>query len=114
VTIPQTTIREVELTTKCSSSEVLPVAEAKGSFAHLILNPGAGCAAASPGRLTEAASEGGIRVGVLEPGEVVKHAALAAAEDGAQVLGVAGGDGSVAGGGHGTRVAPCGGAHGHP
>jgi diacylglycerol kinase family enzyme len=79
---------------------MLPVADAKGdakgSFAHLVLNPAAGGAAAFMGRLTEAARERGIRVGVLEPGEDVKHAALAAAEAGAQVLGVAGGDGSVA------------------
>jgi hypothetical protein len=88
------------------------VAEAKGSFAHLILNPGAGGAAASLGRLSEAARESGIRVGVLEPGEVVRHAALAAAEDGAQVLGVAGGDGSVAGVAA-QRGLPRGGAHGH-
>jgi diacylglycerol kinase family enzyme len=73
-----------------------PVAEAKGSFAHLILNPAAGGAAAFLGRLTEAARERGIRVSVLEPGEDARHAALTAAEDGAQVLGVAGGDGSVA------------------
>ena len=32
---------------------------------------------------------------VLQPGEDMRHAALAAAEDGAQVLGVAGGDGSL-------------------
>jgi diacylglycerol kinase family enzyme len=75
---------------------MLPVADAKGSFAHLVLNPAAGGAATFLGRLTEAACERGIRVGVLEPGEDMKHAALAAAEDGAQVLGVAGGDGSVA------------------
>jgi diacylglycerol kinase family enzyme len=94
--MPQTTTREVELTAQRTSLEVLPVAEAKGSFAHLILNPAAGGAAAFLGRLTEAARERGIRVGVLEPGEDARHAALAAAEDGSQVLGVAGGDGSVA------------------
>ena len=38
---------------------------------------------------------------VLQPGEDMRHAALAAAEDGAQVLGVAGGDGSSCGGGWG-------------
>jgi diacylglycerol kinase family enzyme len=94
--MPQTTTREVELTAQRTSLEVLPVAEAKGSFAHLILNPAAGGAAAFLGRLTEAARERGIRVSVLEPGEDARHAALTAAEDGAQVLGVAGGDGSVA------------------
>jgi diacylglycerol kinase family enzyme len=72
------------------------VADARGSIAHLILNPAAGGAAASMGRLSEAARERGIRVSVLEPGEDARHAALVAAEDGAQVLGVAGGDGSVA------------------
>jgi diacylglycerol kinase family enzyme len=72
------------------------VADARDSIAHLILNPAAGGAAASLGRVSEAARERGIRVSVLEPGEDARHAALAAAEDGAQVLGVAGGDGSVA------------------
>jgi diacylglycerol kinase family enzyme len=72
------------------------VADDRGSFAHLILNPAAGGAAASRGRLSEAARERGIRVSMLEPGEDARHAALVAAEDGAQVLGVAGGDGSVA------------------
>ena len=94
--MPQTTTREVELTAQRTSLEVFPVAEAKGSFAHLILNPAAGGAAAFLGRLTEAARERGIRVSVLEPGQDARHAALTAAEDGAQVLGVAGGDGSVA------------------
>ena len=72
------------------------MADARGSIAHLILNPAAGGAAASLGRVSEAARERGIRVSVLEPGEDARHTALAAAEDGAQVLGVAGGDGSVA------------------
>ena len=72
------------------------MADARDSIAHLILNPAAGGAAASQGRVSEAARERGIRVSVLEPGEDARHAALAAAEDDAQVLGVAGGDGSVA------------------
>lgn len=72
------------------------MADVRGSIAHLILNPAAGGAAASLGRVSEAARERGIRVSVLEPGEDARHAALAAAEDDAQVLGVAGGDGSVA------------------
>jgi diacylglycerol kinase family enzyme len=72
------------------------VADAKGSFAHLILNPAAGSAAAFLGGLTAAARERGIRVRVLEPGEDVRLVALAAVEDGAHALGVAGGDGSVA------------------
>ena len=70
--------------------------ETKGSSAHLILNPAAGSTAAFLGRLTGAAHERGIRVRVLGPGEDARRAALAAAEDGAQSLAVAGGDGSVA------------------
>jgi diacylglycerol kinase family enzyme len=72
------------------------VTEAKGSFAHLILNPASGGAAAFLGRLTRAARERGIGVHVLEAGEDARHAALAAAEEGAESLAVAGGDGSVA------------------
>jgi len=60
-----------------------PVADARGTSAHLILNPAAGSAALL-GRLTRAARERGIRVHVLE-------------DDGAESLAVAGGDGSVAG-----------------
>ena len=71
------------------------VVEARGSSAHLILNPAAGRGAAFLGRLTGAARERGIRVRVLEPGEDARLAALEAAEDGAGTLGVAGGDGSV-------------------
>jgi len=70
--------------------------DAKGSCAHLILNPAAGSAAALLGRLTGAAHERGIRVRVLEPGTDARLAALAAAEEGAESLAVAGGDGSVA------------------
>jgi diacylglycerol kinase family enzyme len=73
-----------------------PVAAANDSTAHLILNPAAGSTAAFLGRLTGAARERGIRVRVLEPGEDARLAALAAADDGAQSLAVAGGDGSVA------------------
>src|SRR5215217_2559058 len=93
---PLITTREVELTSEGTWPEVPPVTEAKGSFAHLILNPAAGSAAAFQGGLTEAARERGIRVRVLEPGEDVRLAALAAVEDGAHTLGIAGGDGSVA------------------
>jgi diacylglycerol kinase family enzyme len=96
VTIPEITTREVEFTTVRTSLEVPPVADAKGSVADLILNPAAGSAAAFLGGLTEAARERGIRVRVLEPGEDVRLVALAAVEDGAHALGVAGGDGSVA------------------
>jgi|GEM_PF-2544071 undecaprenyl-diphosphatase len=73
-----------------------PVVDAKGSSAHLILNPASGSAAALLRSLTRAARELGIRVRVLEPGEDAKHAALEAADAGAQVLAVDGGDGSVA------------------
>jgi diacylglycerol kinase family enzyme len=72
------------------------VTDTKGSFARLIINPAAGSAAAFLGRLTGAARERGIRVRVLEPGEDARQAALASAEDGAETLAVAGGDGSVA------------------
>ena len=73
-----------------------PVVDAKGTSAYLILNPAAGNAAALLGSLTRAARERGIRVRVLEPGEDATLAALAAVEDGAASLAVAGGDGSVA------------------
>ncbi len=46
--------------------------------------------------LTRAARERGIRVRVLEPGEDARHAALEAADYGAESLAVAGGDGTVA------------------
>jgi diacylglycerol kinase family enzyme len=72
------------------------VAEVKVSSAHLILNPAAGGAAGYIGGLTQTARERGIRVRVLESGEDARLAAVAAVEDGADVLGVAGGDGSVA------------------
>src|SRR5215213_9223659 len=73
-----------------------PVADAKGTSAYLILNPAAGSAAALLGSLFSAARERGIRVHVLEPGEDATLAALEAADDGAESLAVAGGDGSVA------------------
>ena len=72
------------------------VVDAKGASAHLILNRAAGNAAALLGSLTRAARERGIRVRVLEPGEDATLAALEAADDGAESLAVAGGDGSVA------------------
>jgi hypothetical protein len=81
---------------KHRKKKIPPVADAKGSSAHLILNPASGSAAALLRSLTRAARELGIRVRVLEPGEDAKHAALEAADAGAQVLAVAGGDGSVA------------------
>jgi diacylglycerol kinase family enzyme len=72
------------------------VADTKGTSAYLILNPASGSAAALLGSLTTGARERWIRVHVLEPGEDARHAALAAADDGAESLAVAGGDGSVA------------------
>ena len=71
------------------------MAEIKNSPAHLILNPAAGGAAGYLDGLTKAAHERGIRVHVLEPGEDARFAAIAAAEGGSKVLGVAGGDGSI-------------------
>ena len=71
------------------------MAEVKNSSAHLILNPAAGGAAGYLDGLTKTARERGIRVHVLEPGEDARLAAIAAAEGGSEVLGVAGGDGSV-------------------
>ncbi len=47
-------------------------------------------------RLTRAARERGIRVRALRPGEAARRAAIEAADGGARVLAVAGGDGSVA------------------
>ena len=48
------------------------------SFAHLILNPAAGTAAAYLDELTKTAHEGGIRLRVLEPGEDARLAAIEA------------------------------------
>jgi diacylglycerol kinase family enzyme len=72
------------------------VAEDHDGAAHLIINLAAGSAAMFLGQLTRAARERGIRARVLEPGENARLAALAAANDGAGSLAVAGGDGSVA------------------
>jgi len=58
------------------------VVDARGTSAHLILNPAAGNAALL-GSMTRAAHERGIRVRVLEPGEDARLAALEAADDGA-------------------------------
>ena len=73
-----------------------PVADAKGTVSHLILNPAAGSATTLIESLTSAARERGIRVRALEPGEDVRLAVLEAADEGAESLAVAGGDGSVA------------------
>ena len=71
------------------------MAEVKNSSAHLIVNPAAGSAAGYLDGLTKTARERGIRVHVLKPGEDARLAAIAAAKGGSEVLGVAGGDGSV-------------------
>jgi diacylglycerol kinase family enzyme len=73
-----------------------PVDEPRDSFTHLILNPAAGNTAALLASLTRVARECGIGLRVLDPGEDARHAALAAADDGAEALAVAGGDRSVA------------------
>ena len=70
--------------------------DAEDASAHLILNPAAGSTAALLGSLTRAARGRGIGVRALKPGEDAAHAALEAAENGADSLAVAGGDGSVA------------------
>ena len=72
------------------------MAEAGGSSAHLIVNPAAGRGTVLLGRLTGTARERGIRVRVLEPGQDARLAAVEAVHDGAQVLGIPGGHGSVA------------------
>jgi diacylglycerol kinase family enzyme len=71
------------------------VAEVKNASAHLIVNPAAGGAAGFLDGLTKTAHERGIRVHVLEPDEDARLAAIAAAQGRSEVLGVAGGDGSV-------------------
>jgi diacylglycerol kinase family enzyme len=70
--------------------------DAKAAPAHLILNPASGSAPALLRRLMRYARERGIRVRALAPGEAARHAAIEAADDGAQALAVAGGDGTVA------------------
>lgn len=66
----------------------LPIAEAWGSSAHVVLS--AGNAATFLGSPTEAARERGIRVHMLEPGQDARLAALTAVEEGAESLAVAG------------------------
>jgi diacylglycerol kinase family enzyme len=72
------------------------VTDAKGTSAHLIINPAAGSAATLTESLTRAARGRGIKMRVLEPGEDATSAALEAADVGAESLAVAGGDGTVA------------------
>src|SRR5215204_1786499 len=71
------------------------VAEIGNSSAQLIVNPSAGGAAGHLDGLTKTARERGIRAHVLKPGEDARLAAIAAVKGGSEVLGVAGGDGSV-------------------
>src|SRR5687767_2693071 len=73
-----------------------PIADTEGSSAQLVLNPAAGGAVDFRDELARAARKHGIPVRVLERGQDARQAALAAAEDGARTLAVAGGDGSVA------------------
>ena len=73
-----------------------PMGDARGTSAHLIINPASGSAGVLLRKLTRAARERGIRARVLAPGEAAGHAALEAADDGARALAVAGGDGTVA------------------
>jgi diacylglycerol kinase family enzyme len=75
---------------------VPPAADTKGTSAHLIINPASGSAATLTESLTRAAREHGIGVRMLEPGEDARDTALEAADDGAESLAVAGGDGTVA------------------
>ena len=70
--------------------------DAKGTSACLILNPAAGNTAVLLASLTRVARKRGMGVRVLETGEDARNAALQAAEEGAESLAVAGGDGSVA------------------
>jgi diacylglycerol kinase family enzyme len=72
------------------------VADAKDTSCCLIINPAAGSVATLTESLTGAARERGIGVRVLKPGQDARHAALEAADDGAESLAVAGGDGTVA------------------
>ena len=71
------------------------MAEIGNSSAQLIVNPSAGGAAGHLDGLTKTACERGIRAHVLKPGEDARLAAIAAVKGGSEVLGVAGGDGSV-------------------
>ena len=73
-----------------------PIAGTEGSSTQLAFNPAAGGAVAIRDGLARAARKHGILVRVLERGQDARQAALAAAEEGARTLAVAGGDGSVA------------------
>jgi diacylglycerol kinase family enzyme len=74
----------------------------------LFINPRSGGGRSGRARLAEAASERGIEPVVLEPGDDLGALADRAAADGADVLGMAGGDGSLA------TVAFAASAHGIP
>jgi diacylglycerol kinase family enzyme len=62
----------------------------------LLINPRSGGGKAERYRLAEAAAERGIRPIVLRPGDDLRHLATAAVDQGADALGMAGGDGSQA------------------
>jgi diacylglycerol kinase family enzyme len=74
----------------------------------LFVNPSSGGGKAARGRLAELARERDIEAVVLEPGDDLGALAEHAARDGADVLGMAGGDGSLA------LVASAASAHGIP
>ena len=74
----------------------------------LFINPRSGGGRAGPARLAEAARERDIEPVVLEPGDDLGALVEDAAADGADVLGMAGGDGSLA------LVASAASAHGIP
>jgi len=74
----------------------------------LLVNPRSGGGAAQRARLAERARKRGIEVGVLGPGQSLAALARAAVASGADALGMAGGDGSMA------VVAAVAAAHGLP
>jgi diacylglycerol kinase family enzyme len=62
----------------------------------LLINPRAGRRSVSVEELAAAAGERGVRTHVLEPGEAAAGVAAEAAGGGAEAIGIAGGDGSLA------------------
>jgi diacylglycerol kinase family enzyme len=62
----------------------------------LLVNPGSGGGAAARAKIAERARERGIEAVILRPGQRLAELARAAAADGADALGMAGGDGSLA------------------
>jgi diacylglycerol kinase family enzyme len=76
--------------------------------AVLLVNPRSGGGAAARANIAERARELGIEVAILSPGQSLAEAARAAVSSGADALGMAGGDGSLA------VVAAVAAAHGLP